>query len=366
MNFTIARQPLMKELGLLQGVVEKKSTIPILSNLLLNAREGGIEIKATDLDVSISTFCEAEVRQPGSICLPAKKFFEIVRSLPEAEVEIRKGENEQVTVRCERSNFKLLGVSADNYPEIKGFDGGGLSLPSDLFRLLISRTIFAVTNDESRYTLNGAKLEISSTGVRMVSTDGHRLSFMEKQLPLESARLDVLIPKKTLAELSKLSAESDDPIETGSHDNHIFFKFGRRLLVSRTLSGQFPNYEMVLPKENNHRLTIESAPLASALRRVALMADERSHGIRLDLHENELQITSQSADAGEAGETLSVDYQGAPMAIGFNANYLLDFFTVVGEGEVSLEFKDGNSQVQLRPKGEVDYDYRYIVMPMRV
>lgn len=366
MNFTISRQPFQKELGLLQGVVEKKSTIPILSNLLLEAKEGGVEIRGTDLDVSISTFCEAEVKQPGSICLPAKRLFEIVRLLPEAEVEVRLGEKDQVTVRCERTNYRLTGTSPESFPEMKTPAAGSLSLPTDLFRLLISRTIFAITSEESRYTLNGAKFELSESGVRMVSTDGHRLSFMEKKMPLATGRLDFLIPKKTLAELAKLSAETDDPIEAGVHENHIFFRFGRRVLVSRTLSGQFPNYEMVLPKDNQHHLTIGSSQLATALRRVEVMADDRSHGVRLDLSENSLQISSQSADAGEAGEHLSVDYQGPEITIGFNVHYLLDFFTVVSEGEVILEFKDGSSQVQLRPKGEIDYDYRYIVMPMRV
>lgn len=366
MNFTIGKQAFQKELSLMQGVVEKKSTIPILSNLLVEAKTGGIEIKGTDLDVSITTFCEAEVKQPGSICIPAKKLFEIVRALPEAEIELKSGENDQVTLTCERSRFKLLGVPRDNFPEIQSFTAGALSIPADLFRSLINRTIFAITNEESRYALNGAKFELMDPCVRMVATDGHRLSFMEKKMTLSSEKLDVLIPKKTLGELSKLSAESNDPIEFGFQENHLFFQFGKRLLISRTLSGQFPNYEMVLPKENNHRFAIESARLASAIRRVSLMADERSHSIKFDLSKDLVQISSQAAEVGEAGEQLSVEYDGPPISIGFNAQYLLDFFTVVNEGEIVVEFKDGSSQVQLRPKDEVDYDYRYIVMPMRL
>ncbi len=366
MNFTIGKQSFQKELGLLQGVVEKKSTIPILSNLLVEAKPGGIELKATDLDLSLSTFCEADVRQPGSLCLPAKKLFEIVRALPDAEIELKRGDKDQVTLSCERSRFKLLGVSTENFPPIKAMPEIVMPLPADLFRTFVSRTIFAITNEESRYALNGAKFELSDESVRMVATDGHRLSFIEKRLPSSGQRMDLLIPKKTLAEVAKLSTESDDPIGIAFHDNHLYFQFGKRMLSSRTLSGQFPNYEMVLPRENNHRFQIEATRLADALRRVALVADDRSHAIRFELTKDLVSISANSENVGEAGEELVVDYSGPDIVIGFNAQYLLEVFSVLSDGEIYLEFKDGSSQVQVRPKDEVDYDYRYIVMPMRI
>lgn len=366
MRFKVGRQSFQKELGLLQGVVEKKSTIPILSNVMIETHADGIEIKATDLDLSISTLCEAEVLEPGSICLGAKKLFEIVRALPESEIELKSGDKDQLTLSCERSRFKLLGVPTDNFPRIRQMPEGALQLPVEIFRTLISRTIFAITNEESRYALNGAKFEFGAESLRMVATDGHRLSFIEKQIANPGQPLDLLIPKKTLTEVARLSAESDDSIEVAFHDNHLYFRFGKRVLSSRTLSGQFPNYEMVLPRDNNHSFAIEGHRLAAALRRVALVADDRSHAIRFELRDNLVNISANSESVGEAGEELVVDYTGPEIVIGFNAQYLLDVFSVIGEGEILLEFKDGSSQVQVRPKTEVDYDYRYIVMPMRI
>jgi DNA polymerase-3 subunit beta len=367
MHLIISKTSFLKELNMLQGVVEKKSTIPILSNLLLEASNGELWIKGTDLDVSISTRCDAEIKHEGAICIQAKKLFEIVRSLPEAEIEIKRGENDQVNLVCERSRFKMLGLTKDNFPEIKEFNGPFVPIPSKLVRTFIGRTVFAITNEESRYALNGAKMEISGKEIRMVATDGHRLSFIEQQSEMEgSIQLDVLIPKKALTELSKLVSESDEPVEIGHNENHLFFRVGKRLLVSRTLSGQFPNYELVLPKDNNNKVVAESARVASAIKRVALMADERSHAVKFEISEGQINITSQSSEVGEAGESLPVEYAGPAISAGFNAQYLLDFFSVIQDGEVSLEFKDGNSQVQLKPKDDVECNFRYIVMPMRL
>ena len=367
MHLTISKPSLLKELNFIQGVVEKKNTIPILSNLLLEVGNNTLGIKGTDLDVSISTVCEAEVKKEGSICVQAKKLFEIVRALPDAAIEIKSGEQEQVNIICERSRFKMLGLPKDNFPELQEFKGQYVSLPAEVFRTFISRTIFAITNEESRYALNGAKFELSKNGVRMVTTDGHRLSFIEKKWQFPSDyKVDVIIPKKTLVELGKLCSETEESIELGQDENHLFFKVGKRLLISRLLSGQFPNYELVLPKENKNQVMIESGRVASAIRRVALMADERSHAIKFDLGNGQINITSQAADVGEAGETLPVDYAGDAITAGFNAQYLNDFFGVFQDGGVVFEFKDSNSQAQIRPETNGDYDFRYVIMPMRL
>jgi DNA polymerase-3 subunit beta len=209
-------------------------------------------------------------------------------------------------------------------------------------------------------------MELSEKEIRMVATDGHRLSFIKKQSDFGSAQLNVLVPKKTLTELARLCAEADDTVEIGDGANHIFFRVGKRLLASRTLTGQFPNYELVLPKENNNRVVVESSLVSSAIRRVALMADDRSHAIKFDLGDGQINITSQSAEVGEARESLPVEYSGHSITAGFNAQYLLDFFNVIQDGEVAFEFKDGNSQAQIRPTNDSEYDFRYIVMPMRL
>jgi DNA polymerase III subunit beta len=367
MRLTTNKSVFLKELNFIQGVVEKKNTIPILSNLLLEAVSGKLVIRGTDLDVSISTVCEAEVLAEGAVCLHAKKLFEIVRALPEANIEIRCDEQEQVTLTCERSRFKLLGLAKGNFPIIPEFRNAGAHFPAELFQSFVSRAIFAVTNEESRYALNGAKFELSDKGIRMVATDGHRLSFIEKQGKFaEDLMIETIIPKKTLTELLKLSGDAEETVEFTKDENHLFFKFGKRLLVSKMLNGQFPNYEMVLPKDNRNKVSIESERLAAAVRRVALMADERSHAIKIEIGSNQMTITAQASDVGEAGESLPVDYDGEQITAGFNATYLNDFLNTTQDSQVSLEFKDGNSQALLRPLSEVGYDFRYVIMPMRL
>lgn len=368
MHFKIGKTTFLKELSFVQGVVERKSTIPILSNLLIDAQGGELRIRGTDLDLSLSTAGDAEVKEEGAVCVQAKKLFEIVRALPESDIEIRCNGQDQMTLVCERSRFRMPWVAKESFPEVQEFRGEPIEIPAEMVRTFISRTAFAITNEESRYSLNGAKFELSAENLRMVATDGHRLAFIEKQgsFALNGKKLDVIIPRKTLAELAKLCAETDESVVFGYDDNHLYFRVGRRLLSSRLLSGQFPNYEMVLPKDNQHRLLIESARIAGAIRRVALMADERSHLIKFEIAAGQMNITSQAADVGEAGETIPVEYDGAQISVGFNAQYLNEFFNVVQDGQVAFEFKDGNSQAQIRPQVDGDYDFRYVIMPMRL
>jgi DNA polymerase-3 subunit beta len=371
MQFVMARGALQKELAFVQGVVERKNTIPVLANILIeSAGEAAIRISGTDLDVTIRCDADAEeIKSQGAICVQARKLFDIARLLPDAPVSFRKEENEWVTVECDRSKFRLPGISKDTFPELPGFKSTPLKLPAALLKLLIDRTIFAITQEEGRYTLSGAKFELDKQGAKMVTTDGHRLSFVatnEVAKDTADAGLDVLIPRKTLAELTKLTADFDGDINLGSDDNHVYFQVGSRLLISRMLSGQFPNYEMVMPKNNDRSAVFDTLSLNQAIRRVALMADDRSHAIRFHLSKEQLLISSQNAEEGEARETLSTDFAGDETEIGFNAQYLQDFLNVVGSEKVAFEFKDGNSQAQLRPVSDDKYDYRYVIMPMRL
>jgi DNA polymerase III subunit beta len=367
MHCIVSKSVFLKELNLIQGVVERKNTIPILSNLLLETTNGGLIIKGTDLDVSITTSCEAEIKKMGAICVSAKKLFEIIRSLPEAEIELKCNDQNQVLLTCERSKFKLIGLDKENFPEVHIYAGAFVALPAPLLSTFITRTVFAITNEESRYALNGAKFEMSDTSVRMVATDGHRLSFIEKVDKFyDGDKVDVLVPRKTLSELAKLSTEANGLVEFGQDDNHLYFKVNKRLLSSRTLSGQFPNYELVLPKDKRIPVVFDCTRLSAAIRRVALMADEKSHSVKFELTDGQVRITSQAADIGESEDILVVDYNGPAITIGFNAQYLLDFFNVIQEGDVIFDLKDGNSQVQLRSGLETEHDFRYIVMPMRL
>lgn len=371
MQFVVSKQNLQKELAFVQGVVEKKNTIPVLSNILIESvGESTIRITGTDLDVTIRCDMDAEeITVPGAICVQARKLFEIARLLPDAPVSFKKEDNEWVTVKCDRARFKLVGVARDAFPEVPSFKSAPTKIAANVLKTFIDRTIFAITQEESRYTLSGAKFVLDETGARMVTTDGHRLAYVERKNVTSNGgtqAIDTLIPRKTLAELTKLTAGSEGDISLGMDENHIYFEIGPRLLISRMLYGQFPNYEMVMPKNNDKSVEFESGLLNLAIRRVALMADERSHAIRFHLEPNQLVISSQNAEEGEANETLQTEYAGEETDIGFNAQYLQEFLNVIGDAKIAFEFRDGNSQAQLQPAEMADYEYKYIVMPMRI
>ena len=374
MQFVVNKQNLQKELGFVQGIVERKNTIPVLSNILIESvGETTVRITGTDLDVTIRCDMDAEeITVPGAMCVQARKLFEIARLLPDGPVSFKKEENEWVTVKSDRSRFKLVGVARDAFPEVPSFKSAPTKIPADVLKSFIDRTIFAITQEESRYTLSGAKFILDESGAKMVTTDGHRLAYVAKtNVASNGAKesidtIDTLIPRKTLAELTKLTAGHEGDINLGMDENHIYCEVGPRLLISRMLFGQFPNYDMVIPKNNDKSVEFDCALLNLAIRRVALMADERSHAIRFHLEPNQLVISAQNAEDGEASETLQTDYAGEEVDIGFNAQYLQDFMNVTSEGKIAFEFKDGNSQAQLRPVEAGDYDYKYIVMPMRI
>jgi DNA polymerase-3 subunit beta len=372
MQFVVSKQNLQKELGFVQGIVEKKNTIPVLSNILIESvGEGSIRIIGTDLDVTIRCDMDAEeISTPGSICVQARKLFEIARLLPDAPVSFKKEDNDWVTVKCDRTKFKMVGISREAFPEVPAFKSAPTKIAAEILKTFIDRTIFAITQEESRYTLSGAKFILDKSGAKMVTTDGHRLAYVERKDVTKNGTkeaIDTLIPRKTLAELTKLTAGYDGEISLGMDENHIYFEVGPRLLISRMLYGQFPNYEMVIPKNNDKSVEFDCTLLNLAIRRVALMADERSHAIRFHLEPNQLVISSQNAEEGEARESIQVEYGGEETDIGFNAQYLQDFLNIMGDGKVAFEFRDGNSQAQLRPaENGAEYDYKYIVMPMRI
>lgn len=369
LELKLKKADFQKELGLVQMVVEKRHTIPILSHVLVESAEKGIAICGTDLDVSLRTECPAEILEEGSVTVQARKLFEIVRNLPEAEIHLKGEENSRVSLLCERSRFKIAGLPRENFPEIPTFGEAKLVVPGDIFRKSIERTIFATTQEESRYALSGVQMEVFKDGtMRMVATDGHRLAFIEKaiEMPERFEELKILIPKKALAECARLAAESEAPVEINTDENHIYFRVGPRQLVSRLLAGQFPNYEMVLPKDNNRIVQLSGEAMAAALRRVSLVSDERSRAVRLSISAGRLDLSCHRADEDEeAKEDVLANYEGEEFEIGFNSHYLLDYFNVSPGGDVRLEFKDGQGPALLRPT-EDEYDYRYVVMPMRV
>jgi DNA polymerase III subunit beta len=392
MEFVIKQGALKDELGFVQGIVEKKTTIPVLSNILIESiGENTIRIVGTDLDTTIRCEALAEIKQAGAMCIQARKLFDIVRLLPDADVHFKKEENEWVKVTCAKSNFRLAGVSKDNFPEVPNFKSAPLKLSAKVFNQFIHLTGFAITQEQSRFTLSGAKFIVGDGAIKMVTTDGHRLAYIEKKEAMEGS-MDALIPKKALVELVKIAREDAGDISFGEDTNHIYFEVGGRLLITRKLTGSFPNYEMVIPKNNDKVVTFDADEMKAAIRRVSLMADERTRSVKLTIKPNEIEIGAQSSEEGEANEAISAEYAGEEVQIGFNAQYVQDFLNVIGSNEteaaaseqetegdkvkvkeggrttsrIAFEFKDANAQTMMRLADDTGYDYKYIVMPLRI
>ncbi len=370
MEITISKFELLRELTATQGVVERKTTIPILSNYLFEAAGDKLSLTATDLDLSLRTSCSAKVKKEGSCTIPARKLYDYVRLLPDADITIKLLDNHWVSIRCGRSNTKMVGMARSNFPSLPVFPtAGAIKIPAQVLRSMIAKTGFAIATEESRYTLNGALMVLKPESIIMVATDGHRLAHVERsgeKFDGVSGEMKTLVPKKAMDELKTLLDEDIETIEFAKDESTLFFRVGARLLTSRQLTGQFPNYEAVLPKDNNKSVTIHGDELGAALARVAQLADERSRAVRLKLEKGELKLSASSTEAGESEDSIEVAYNGDPMAIGFNAQYLTDFIKASGAGEVKLELKDPQSAGQLRPAEGEDYKYRYIVMPMRI
>lgn len=374
MEITVSKSDLLRELTATQGVVERKTTIPILSNFLFEAAGDRLSITATDLDLSLRTSCPAKVKKDGSCTIPARKLYDYVKLLGDGDISLKLLENHWVQIRSGRSNTKMVGMARANFPALPLFPAeSAIKLPGAVLRNLIAKTIFSISNEESRYTLNGALLVLKPESITMVATDGHRLAHVEhvnSKLSV-SGEMKILVPKKAMSELSSLldaAADKADAIEFAKDESTLFFRLGTRLLTSRQLTGQFPNYEAVLPRDNSKSVSVHCDELSGAIQRVAQFADERSNAIRMRLEKDELKVSSSNTELGESEDSIETSYAGEPMVIGFNSQYLLDFLKVVGAGDVRFEFKDAQSAGQLRPDeaSDSEYKYRYVVMPMRI
>jgi DNA polymerase-3 subunit beta len=299
--------------------------------------------------------------------------------LPEGDISIKLMDNHWVQIRAGRSNTKMVGMARANFPQVPQFpSAGGFRINASTLHNMIAKVIFAISNEESRYTLNGALLVLKAESMAMVATDGHRLAHIEKTgevIEGISGEKKTLIPRKALHELIGLLANMEPAkdkapqfIEFADDDQNLFFKVGGRVLTSRKLTGQFPNYEAVLPRDNNKFVIVRSEDLMSSLQRVAQFADERSGAIKIRLEQNELKLSAQSTDSGESEDIIETPYNYDPLVVGFNSSYLIDFLRAIGEtGEVRLEFKDAQSAGQMRPEdGNEETRYRYILMPMRI
>jgi DNA polymerase-3 subunit beta len=370
MDFTVARGDFLRELQLVQGIVERKSTIPILANILLSARGDGVHLSATDMDVGIETLCGAEVAAEGSITLNARRLMDIARKLPDAPIRLHLDDETWVRIECQSIRFRIAGQPEREFPALGDRDfGDSVELDGADLRTMIEKVLFAITTDDPRYSLNGALLQVEGGRLTLVATDGHRLALVSRPAPKGARDLKVIVPRKTLSELQKLS-EGQEKVRLGQKANQMFFEAGYRLLQSNTLEGKFPNYEKVLPPANDIELRLATEALSGALERVSLLSTDRTRAVRLALRQGELELSSSSPEIGEAHEVLPVAHEGKEMVTCFNARYLLDMLGVVGSVEVVLALKDEQTQGLLKPvygdEDKADEDYRYVVMPMRL
>jgi DNA polymerase III subunit beta len=363
MNIKVDRDLFLSELYYLHGVAGAKQLIPILSHLLIEGVPGKITMRATDLDVTVRTECAAVVRESGSICLPARKLAEIVKSLAHGEIEIKANDLFQAAIDCNGSRFKLHGASAEDFPCVREYSDEYSEAPAELFSRFISRVIHAVGQEGPHYALHGVKLEVSDERIRMVATDGHRLALVDREGRFGKV-IDAVVPKRALVELAKICAASDETLLIGKDDNHIRFKLGKREIVSCLLAGRYPDYSAVLPKENLYRLTLDRNVISPAVKRVALMADGRSRAIKLEIGKGVMSISSQSIDCGEAGETIPISYEGKKLTAGFNATYLSDVFNALDEDEVLFEIKNGETPAQFTVSAPDHERYLAVVMPL--
>ncbi len=371
MDFFVEKSDLLKELNFVRSAVEKRNTIPVLSHLLLEAEGFELKISATDSEIGARTTCPAKVRTKGTVVIPALCFLDIVRSASGGEIRCRALENNWVQVTYQRSSFKVVGLRKDHFPKLPDVPRPITTIDAQLLADCVEKTSFAMSTEESRFVLNGALLRLHPDGVTMVATDGHRLALAQRkhQLPDLKQEVAVLVPRKALLSVRKLADEHEEgaTIELSQGDSHVFFALGSRLLTARLLTGQFPNYETVLAKENGKVAELNREALEGVVQRVSLLADDRQHGIRLALGKNRLEVSASSSEYGEAKEVVEAQYEHEGVQIGFNAEYLLEFLGAVDPTTaIWMQVKNAESAAQFRPSGNNQTEYTYVLMPLRL
>jgi DNA polymerase-3 subunit beta len=375
MELTVGKADLQKELQLCQGVVEKRSTIPILSNVLLKAADGRLQIAATDLDVTILSSCGARITTPGGVTVEAKRLFDVIRSLPDEDVHLSTQENNSVQIEAGTAKFRLLGLPAEDYPTLPTVSvTDAFTLPLEELKTMVAKVKFAITHEETRFQLNGALLKVQPSKMEMVATDGHRMALINFPQGSGSGKkkgsdLTILIPRKALDEILRLEAGEDGNVSFGVSENQLFFEAGDRRLMARMIDVNFPNYMEVISRDNDRHVMVDRERLLSTIRRVSLVANERTRAVRFDFAPGKLTVSSTNPELGDARETVPIDYAGNPFFVGLNAAYVTDFLSAVETPSVSLDLKDENSQCIGRPattSEDLPYDYLYVVMPMRL
>ena len=372
MNFSIEKEVFLKSIARVQGIVEKRNTIPILSNVLIEAEQNHIFITATDLEVGMRASYPATINQTGKITVSAKKLFEIVKELPEKEVSFKSRDNSWIEISCGKSLFNIVGLSSEEFPHFPTADENKMiPISGSLLNEMIEKTFFSISTDDTKYNLNGIyfkKIEEEGKNMlRLVATDGHRLAMVQRNIEkLQIDELDqgIILPRKGIHELKKIAEDSDEDLRLGFMDNSAVISKGNTVVIMRLVNGDFPDYNRVIPKNNEDIAVIERDSFLHVLRRMAILSSEKSKGVKVELKIGKLEISSSNPDIGDAREEMEVNYNGPEMSIGFNARYMIDILQALESENVKLAVKDNMSPGLITPEG--DDGFLSVIMPMRL
>ena len=366
MNIKIDRELLLKPLGNVSGIVEKRHALPILSNLLLESKQGSLRFTATDLEMQISTQVKTKLSEEFQITISAKKLFDITRALPESSKIDIQIEEAKVTVKAKKSRFNLQTLPAQDYPVMtkEVDDAVELKLPQKKFKALLKQVDFAMAQQDIRYYLNGLLIEIKEKNINIVGTDGHRLSFTSTDLNTSGQQAQVIVPRKTIVELVKLLNDTEDPVEIVFSKNQVGFKFSDINLITKVIDGKFPDYSRVIPEGHGNSFNINRSLLLDSMLRASILSNDKYRGIRMVIEDNNLKLVSNNSEHEQAEEELEIDYKGDKIDIGFNVTYLIDVLTNIQSDQLTIAFNDSSSSCLVTiPNNE---KYKYVVMPMRI
>lgn len=370
MEFHVIRTAMLSELQLMKGIVEKKSTMPILANFYIKAEDNKLQLKATDLEMGIITECPAQVIEPGEFTVNADKIFEMLGSLKDNQISFSMNEGSMLDLVCGRAQFSVETMAPEDYPSIDEHDfSNAITLGNGFFNSCINKILFSVSKDQHKYALNGGLLRIQDNLFSLVSTDGHRMSVVSKQLNEQISDVNVIIPRKTLTELKKsLQAEGDDEtFQIGITDNRIYCKIGVRVLFSRIIDGKFPDYTKAIPSNNDKVFVFDRTELLDIMKRKSVLSSEKSKLVRLTFENGEVTVVLKNAERGESIDKIDIEYDGEPISVGFNVEYVHEFLKSMDVEKIEMNLKDEANQGLFKLADEdVDVEYKHVIMPMRL
>lgn len=369
MKIEIEKKDLMNLVGRTQNIVEKRNTMPVLVNVLLEAEDNTLKVFATDLEVSLTDSVKIKVVQPGKVAVSAKSLFEITKELSEGPIQLIKKENNWLEIKQGKYTSKIVGISAEEYPIFPTYNGNGfVKIESEVLKDMIDKTIYSVSNDETRYHLNGVYFEQKAdSGYTMVATDGHRLSLITKKSDAKkmiTTGQGVIIPRKGLHEIKKLLESMGGDFELAVEGSQLIVRSGSTTLMIRLIEGKYPNYQQFIPQKLKQKVRINREAFLTSLKRVSLLANHKSKAVTLSITNGRMEIASNNPELGDAKEEIEVGYDGGDLKIGFNAKYITDVLNAIGDDEVELEMNDQLSPGLMRPHN--DKNYTCVVMPMRI